>query len=188
MEDSPVNLIDITLLGDPALFKKINSQTQLFVRLFTEIGNTFPQEYLQEIHHGSMGVKVSKGNQLDSLPYQVLDIIRDFDPHSGLNLRLLNWWGKGIYCIILYGTDAALKYRNAIQALAEEYSLSQESSKWDYSKIIDNSTSGTFDINLHLANFKHCQIVKKLELMSNYNQLKLSLTNHILYLLDIHQQ
>ena len=135
-----------------------------------------------------MGVKVSKGNQLDSLPYQVLDIIRDFDPHSGLNLRLLNWWGKGLYCIILYGDDTALKYQSAIQALGAEYSLSQESSKWDYSKIIANSITGTFDLDLHLASFKHCQIVRRLELVSDYKQLKLSLTNHIHHLLDIHQQ
>ncbi len=188
MEDRPVTEIDLTLLGDPALFKKINSQTQLFVRLFTEIGNTFPQEYLQKIHLGSMGVKVSKGNQLDSLPYQVLDIIRDFDPHTGLNLRLLNWWGKGLYCIILYGSDAALKYSNAIQGLSEDYALSRESTKWDYAKIIGTSITGPFDLKWHVAHFKHCQIIKKIELVSDYNKLKLSITNHILHLMDIHQQ
>jgi hypothetical protein len=188
MEKDSVTAIDTKLLGEPELFRKINSQTQLFVRLFTEIGNAFPQQYLKTIHGKSKGIKVSKGNQLEELPYQVLDIIRDFDPKTGLNFRLLNWWGKGLYCFILYGSEAAKTHQQAIETLGEEFSVSLSPSKWDYAAILLQSKKERFDANLHLTSFDHCQIVQKIELIADYDQLKNRIINQIRQQLDIHAQ
>jgi hypothetical protein len=188
MEKDAGTGIDTKLLGDPELFRKINSQTQLFVRLFTEIGNAFPQEYLKTIHEGSKGVKVSKGNQLEDLPYQVLDIIRDFNPQTGLNFRLLNWWGKGLFCFILYGSETAIIQKQAIEKLSGEFSLSFSLKKWDYKEILSQNKNGEFNLKLHLEKFDHCQLLQKIELISDYDQLKNSIIKQIRQQLDIHAQ
>ncbi len=94
------------LIKDKNLFKNIHHQREQFTTLFSEIANDFPQSVLEKYHSASKGCKVSQGWNLNLCPYQVLDIIRDFDSVQGLNIRILNWWGHGLYLILQIGKKA----------------------------------------------------------------------------------
>jgi hypothetical protein len=88
--------IDIDLLKDKSIFDQIQVQKSIFIEIFTELANQYPQSKLTKFHSNARGVKVSHGINLDQYPYQVLDIFRDFDLNSGLNVRVLNWMGHGL--------------------------------------------------------------------------------------------
>jgi len=71
-----------------------------FWTLFGDLADHFSGQLLSEIHPPHKGKKLSKGNNLIGFPHHVLDLIRDFDPKSGLNIRLLNWFGHGVFLFV----------------------------------------------------------------------------------------
>ncbi|HSI78993.1 MAG TPA: hypothetical protein VK957_24070 [Lunatimonas sp.] len=82
------------------LFEDIHEAKKAFIGMLVNISNRIDLDDLREVHPTHKGIKISKGNELEHCPYQVLDVIRDFDPESGLNIRLLHWWGKGMFLFV----------------------------------------------------------------------------------------
>lgn len=130
-------LLPLTL--DKALFEKISLAKKAFISILSLVGNTIPLEKLARIHINQKGIKISQGNELQGCPYQVLDIVRDFDVNHGLNLRVLHWWGRGAFLFIYFGSQ-----HPKLQATENLYSWIKENSfnlckgnLWDYKRIID---------------------------------------------------
>ncbi len=101
--DSFQKPIDLKLWLNADLIQQQNLLKRQFTAIFEEVGSAFSQKELQQISQKSRGVKLSKGNDLLGFPYQVLDLIRDFDLMSGANIRILNWFGNGIYTTVYLG-------------------------------------------------------------------------------------
>src|SRR5690606_26208554 len=87
----------------------------------------------------SRGIKLSKGNDLSGYPYQVLDLIRDFDTKNGLNIRVLNWFGHGLYLFVLFGKNHPKA--PLIKLTGENWSFDLSSTPWEYSETLLNSIS-----------------------------------------------
>lgn len=129
-------IIDINLLKDKSTFDKIQEQKSVFIELLTEIANCYPQHKLVKIHPLSKGTKVSQGVNLDNCPYQVLDIFRDFDVKSGLNIRILNWWGHGLYVFFQFGREIAILNEDLIFERLLGFSTSTSADPFDYKTIL----------------------------------------------------
>lgn len=97
--------LDLELWGNEELIRKQNQLKYQFWTLLGKVGDAFSQDFLLEIHPNSKGKKQAQGQDLGGLPYQVLDIIRDFDLETGLNIRLLNWFGKGVFLFVIVGKE-----------------------------------------------------------------------------------
>lgn len=134
----PTPSFDLTLLGQEEIFRKINEQTNLIIDLFTDLANEFPQEYLLKYHPFSKGVKVSKGLQLEGLPYQVLDLVRDFHQENGFNIRVLHWWGKGLFIFISFGKEYSEKARGLLGELEGTFKIFPSPDIFDYACILKN--------------------------------------------------
>ena len=170
-----------------AFFEHFNQQTQLLTQVFTEVCNAFPQKRLQHFFPNAKGCKVSKGNQLDGFPYQVLDIIRDFDLQHGFNIRFLNWWGNGFYIFITYGSETAKYYQKIIPSHFEGYYLSKAISPYHYENVIKESeilSTENFSSEIRASN--HFQIWKKLNISEDLTVTRNSLEKMIQGILDIH--
>ena len=130
MAESTLNL---DLISNPQIFIEIHNTKKLFVNLFTDLANELENEYLTSIYKASKGVKVSQGNELAKCPYQVLDIFRNFDKDNGHNIRILNWWGHGLFVFVYFGKELALD--NIAQGFSpfikEGYILAKGKSPWD---------------------------------------------------------
>ncbi len=126
--------LDTDLWLDKDLFIRQIQLKQDFWEIMGAAGNSFSLEELKEVHSGSRGIKLSKGNELLGLPYQVLDLIRDFSPSGTLNIRVLNWFGNGIY-LFVHGHKTILQHKTPgfIQA---GFMFCLTSSPWDYQEII----------------------------------------------------
>ncbi|MFD2202530.1 hypothetical protein [Shivajiella indica] len=170
-----------------SFFEHFNQQTELILQLFTELCNAFPQTTLESFFANAKGCKVSKGNQLEGMPYQVLDIIRDFDLNHGFNIRLLNWWGYGLFIFITYGSDTAKSFQRIIPIHFEGYSLSKSSTPYEYKKaIIESETLDSKNLGMELRKSKHVQIWKKLPVYENPTDTLNALKEMIQSILDIH--
>ncbi len=101
--------LDLELWQNQELIRRQNRLKYQFWDLLGKVGDQFSQEDLLQIHPQSKGKKLSQGNDLMGLPYQVLDIYRDFDYVKGLNIRLLNWYGQGVFILVLLGKDKFLQ-------------------------------------------------------------------------------
>jgi hypothetical protein len=186
MTGEKLNKFDLHLLNNADIFEKINSQTDLCVRLFTEIGNAFPQDKLLIFHHGSKGIKISKGNKLNNKPYQVLDLFRDFDPLTGFNIRILNWWGVGMFCFVLYGVKTAMEKQNQIHELLDDFTICEVKDKWNYAELVHLRQPECQDLNIHLNQFGHCQLVKRLALEETFEIMKSRILESIHHILNHH--
>lgn len=131
-------LLDLELWSNEELIRKQNRLKLIFHELLGELGNEFSNQILQDLHFPSKGKKVTQGNDLIGLPYQVLDLIRDFDFDQGLNIRVLNWFGKGIYLFVLCGKESFQEWD--LKEL--DFEPCQSPSPWDYSEIIEKSSKG----------------------------------------------
>ncbi len=181
--------IELQLLRDKDLFLKISDQKDLFIQLFSELGNHFPAQKLSLIHTDSRGCSTSKGNQLENCPYQVLDLIRDFDPVSGLNIRILNWWGHGLYVFILYGSHTARHYQKVIEILKEEFFISLTGNPWAYSQMVMNDQNKEeWNLSKHLAEYQHVQLFRPMEISESVAETLKLLIKTIGKLLDYHGQ
>lgn len=121
------------------LFEEIHEAKKVFLGVLESISNRIDLNDLKNIHPSHKGIKISKGNELEHCPYQVMDLIRDFDPESGLNIRLLHWWGKGMFLFILAGKnffndgelEMLLKDKNL-----QGYFISTSSSLFSYKQLV----------------------------------------------------
>lgn len=84
-------------------FQQYKQQKSVIFRLFEELSNTFPKDFQKLYFNHSKGNKISQGYNLDGFPYQVLDLVRNFDRQNGFNIRILNWVGNGLYIFIYVG-------------------------------------------------------------------------------------
>ncbi|MDO6439464.1 hypothetical protein Q4534_18715 [Cyclobacterium sp. 1_MG-2023] len=164
--DSVSALIKIT--KEKELFENISRAKKEFIHALSLVGNNIAYDKIEEIHDDHKGIKISQGNELQSCPYQVLDIVRDFDLKTGLNIRILHWWGRGAYFLVFYGTNHPLlaKQNNLFRWLkAKSFDLCT-TGLWDYKGIIDQkkiipSSSLTLElITNHLDGEFPFQIIK----------------------------
>lgn len=159
--------LDLVLLGQEEIFRKINEQTELIIDIFTELANEFPQEYLLKHHPFSKGSKVSKGLQLEGLPYQVLDLVRDFHPEKGFNIRVLHWWGKGLFIFISFGEKLSEIGLTFQQKTDQTFQIFPSSDPFEYKCILENH-----DIQSHVHEKSIRQLYMVLPLQENPHNLK----------------
>jgi hypothetical protein len=163
--------IDIDLLKDKSIFDQIQVQKSIFIEIFTELANQYPQSKLTKFHSNARGVKVSHGINLDQYPYQVLDIFRDFDLNSGLNVRVLNWMGHGLYVIIQFGREIAIKKEKLIFKRLLEFQYGISSNPFDYKTILKSKKSlKTEGFNAYLSLFSPLVLFKELKYETNVNK------------------
>ncbi|REG88281.1 hypothetical protein [Algoriphagus antarcticus] len=138
MKENP-NDLDHELWLDQDIIPRQNRLKAKFWEILAEVANSVDSEMLIKIHAESRGTKLSKGNDLLGYPYQVLDLIRDFDVNDGLNIRVLNWFGHGLFIFILLGKN----HPNApFQKLNENSWLFDHSpTPWEYPEILLNNAS-----------------------------------------------
>jgi hypothetical protein len=175
---------DLKLTSDPVLYHRIKEQTDLYLELFQLLANEFTRQELSLIHTSSKGTKISNGYRLENSPYQVLDLIRDFDTESGFNIRILNWWGNGLFVFILYGNDTAIKMKASIKRLLKDYLVSDQKSPWDYKGIINKIPSQEIFINNPTSGF--LQIYKKLNPEPDFHNTYSILEKEIRFIFDNH--
>jgi hypothetical protein len=101
--------LDLDLWLNQSLAQRQNQLKNQFIQLLEAVGNSISNEELITFFEKSKGKKISKGNDLLGFPYQVLDLIRDFDKESGMNIRLLNWFGNGFFVLIFLGSKISVK-------------------------------------------------------------------------------
>jgi hypothetical protein len=185
---------ELYLLNNRSVFEKIHHLKSLFVSLFSELANELPSRGLQTIHAASLGIKISKGNELQHCPYQVLDIIRDFDKELGFNIRILNWWGRGLFIFVFLGKDnqKLTKNLNFFSGMVfHGYLLSKSDSPWDYKEMIDKGNlaplSQTDQLNDHLQQLHYIQLVKKIVYPDDYSLLKPLLKEQVLQILNFYK-
>ncbi|MEP0712393.1 MAG: hypothetical protein ABJC55_10750 [Algoriphagus sp.] len=129
--------------------------------MLNDIGNSYDATTLTQLHSESRGVKLSKGNELEGCPYQVLDLIRDFDPAMGLNIRVLNWFGHGLFLFVLVGKNHP---KAPLVQLAEyKWSFDLSSTPWEYSEIILNKASTNNPTAKQFKNSNFCQWHKPIQ-------------------------
>lgn len=128
-----MNELDLDLWGDETLIRRQNQLKYQFWDLLGKVGDEFSQDFLHQIHPSSKGKKLAQGQDLGGLPYQVLDIIRDFDFDNGLNIRLLHWFGKGVFLFLLLGKQRYPKFDFSKIGLIP----CQTESPFDYEEILD---------------------------------------------------
>lgn len=185
MEKNPILDVSFWKNSKP-FFEHFNQQTALIIEIFTEVSNAFPQNKLKSFFQNAKGCKISKGSQLNGLPYQVLDVIRDFDPKDGFNIRLLNWWGNGFFIFVTYGSENAKKFRKEISCFNDFY-LSKSTLPYQYEKVLTEiEVLNDITLSQELEIPKQIQIWKKLDISENTTVTMNYLKKMIQYILDIH--
>lgn len=180
--DSLQKPIDLKLWLNADLIQQQNLLKRQFTAIFEDVGSVFSQKDLQQISQKSRGVKLSKGNDLLGFPYQVLDLIRDFDPLGGVNIRILNWFGNGIYLTVYLGKNR----KKPIQELISSgfyFGLSEN--QWDYPDLIlnKNLTDSALEIKNTKLSFHHW--IKKVEPTPEPTTLREGLTKELKKIIDI---
>ena len=100
--------LDLELWLDKPIIERQNQLKNQFLQLLESVGNSISNEELSSFFKESRGKRITKGNDLLGYPYQVLDLLRDFDKISGCNIRLLNWFGHGFFILIFLGKNTRL--------------------------------------------------------------------------------
>ncbi|GAB2608436.1 hypothetical protein [Belliella aquatica] len=180
-----VQKIDIDLLKDKSTFDKIQEQKSIFIGIFTEIANHYPQSKLSNFHSNARGVKVSQGINLDHCPYQVLDIFRDFDLKSGFNVRILNWMGHGLYIFLQFGREFAVTNEKLIFERLSEFYSGISTDPFDYKTIIKSKESlKKENLKDHLNKFSFLVLYKEIQYETSLNDQKEVLLENINLILD----
>lgn len=185
----------IRLILNRSVFEEIHQLKSCFITLFSDLANEISTHELLEVHATSQGIKITKGNELQHCPYQVLDIIRDFDKDKGLNIRIMNWWGRGLFIFVFLGKNndkARDTSRFIFNMDLSGFMLSRTSSPWDYKNMIDGGSlqaiGPALQIDEHLKKLSHIQFVKKLDYPENFLSLKLSLKAHVVQILNFYRE
>lgn len=169
MESSSPKL-DLQLWLNKELFQSQNRLKAGFWELFSDIGNEIDITVLTQIHSKSKGVKLSKGGDLLGFPYHVLDLIRDFDPEKGLNIRILNWFGQGMYLFVHFGKNHPLSTKDYFLKNSFFYALS--SSPWDYPDLIIRESKTISPTATEMNYMKFHQWFKKINIESQSSSSK----------------
>ncbi|MFN3998411.1 hypothetical protein [Algoriphagus sp.] len=174
--------INLALWLDADLIQRQNELKAQFTSVLMEVENSLSAQEFHKISPKSKGTKLSKGNDLLGYPYQVLDIIRDFDPNNGANIRILNWFGNGLYITVLLGKGR----KNPVTEFREigfYFGLSEN--QWDYPDLIlnKNYTGKEIEINEASLGFYHWIIV--VDVNPNSFSLKAELTTLVKKILGI---
>lgn len=131
--------------GQRDLFDEIHRYKSLYEDILYGVANRLMATGEAKELPGFRGCKVSKGNELEHCPYQVLDVGRDFDPESGFNIRVLHWWGRGTFVFLFIGYASPL-YSSiwedpAFGVLrANGYRRANANSLWHYKQILDEGS------------------------------------------------
>lgn len=178
------------LLNNRKLFEEIHQLKSFFIRLFSELANDIALGSLSSAHAASQGLKISKGNELEHCPYQVLDIVRDFDKGKGFNIRILNWWGRGLFVIVFAGNHNSSLTQNPdfLASMRQRgYLLAKTSSPWDYKRMIDESQTEVIPsedgLMVHVNLFKYFQILKRMDYLPDPYELKTRLKDQVEHIL-----
>jgi len=145
--------MELDLWLDQSLLLRQNQLKADFLSLFEAVANSVSNEELSKFFPNSRGKKISKGNQLDGFPYLVLDLIRDFDTDTGCVLRLVCWWGHGLYFCVFTGAQLQLP---ATCFLADGFRLGKTKTPWDLPELIllGNSLKSLDEIALQKRGFQ----------------------------------
>ena len=184
----------VNLLGNRPLFEEIHELKSFFIFLFSDLANEIPPKELLALHPTSQGLKISKGNELQHCPYQVLDIVRDFDKEQGFNIRILNWWGHGLFIFVYFGryNERLLLNVDFFDIMHfQGYLLAKTASPWDYKNMIHTANLEPIDhtaqLSTHLTRFHHIQLLKKIAYPGDYASLKLTLKEQVWQILNFYR-
>lgn len=179
--------INLDLWGNRKIFEEINLQTENFIEIFSELSNAVSIDRLKSIHPNSKGMKISKGNQLSQCPFQVLDLVRDFHPETGFNIRLLNWFGHGMIVLVHYAPITTMRFQKTIEIMSPSFYLGKTSSPWNYNGLIKNLTrEEDFDVVGHLSEFSHLQLFRFIKIEECREKTISLLMREIESILDYH--
>ncbi len=108
--------------------------------VYAPLQSVFPEAF-------QTGPKISKGEQLEHLPYLILDYPRFFSNETVFASRTLFWWGRGFYVIHhLKGLPAQRllnKLDNSIEELAKlDFRISINGFEWQH----DTTAANYFDL------------------------------------------
>lgn len=143
----------LKITQDRELLENISLAKKAFIRALSLVGNSITHDKIEELHTSHKGIKISQGNELQKCPYQVLDIVRDFDAKMGLNIRILHWWGRGAFFLVFYGSNhpqLVTINRHFTWLRNKSFDLCK-TDLWDYQGIIDqNKVIKSSDLTLEL--------------------------------------
>jgi hypothetical protein len=134
------NTLDLDLWSDTDLIRRQSLLKRQFLAMMEDVANEIPLYELNKISSRTRGSKISRGNDLLGFPYQVLDVIRDFDTSTGINIRLLNWYGNGFFLTVLLGKE---RENPVFKFLQEGYSYGLSENKWDYPDLLLNGNQSS---------------------------------------------
>jgi hypothetical protein len=165
--------IDLDLWLDKSIVDRQKHLKAQCIEILEGIGNSLTNDDLRLTHPTSRGKKISKGSDLLGYPYLVLDLIRDFNPETGLNIRVLNWFGHGLFIMVFLGKETDI-FSDSLLANGFEFGLTDK--PWDFGKLIlmRSTTRDRRDIQNHKERFRIW--IKKINHVSEINLL----TNEIL--------
>ncbi|SFT91857.1 hypothetical protein SAMN04489724_2818 [Algoriphagus locisalis] len=158
------NSLDLNLWLNREIIPRQNRLKAKFWNILSDVGNEIDLEALLEIHPKSRGLKLSKGNDLLGYPYQVLDLIRDFSPNDGLNIRVLNWFGHGLFLFVLIGKNHSKA--PLIELTQQNWQFDLSESPWDYPEIILKGASSNLPTLNEVENSPFYQWHKVIEISS----------------------
>ncbi|EON77515.1 hypothetical protein ADIS_2045 [Lunatimonas lonarensis] len=141
------------IAGNRELFEKVHQLKVLYESILLDVANRVAALDLGNRFSVYNGSKVSKGNELEKCPYQVLDVVRDFDLEVGLNVRLLHWWGRGTFIFLFVGRQNSFypeiwRERNLRFLLDRGYFFAETVSLWHYKTIIDARAQRTLSADV----------------------------------------
>jgi hypothetical protein len=183
----------VLIYSNKELFEEIHEAKKAFIGMLENISKRVDLDDLKKIHAAHKGIKISKGNELEHCPYQVLDLIRDFDSETGLNIRLLHWWGKGMFLFILVGKDY---FRREIVGLIlanqelADFMISTSLSPFAYKLLVEDFEKNNIPQSGLLSDYSalgRFQLMKQLpygEDFSGTEELILSELNRIIFTLQ----
>ncbi|MBC6368613.1 hypothetical protein [Algoriphagus sp. AK58] len=178
--------LDLDLWLDKSLIQRQNQLKYQFIEVFEEVGNSFSNEELKQFFPSSKGKKITKGNDLEGFPYLVLDLVRDFDLDSGLNIRFLNWFGHGMYLALFFGKNISFP---SPLLLENGFHFGLVDKPWDFPELILNKkyTERIAEIEpINSTTFKLW--IKEIQVEKEKNELENCLKSEIKKILELNQK
>jgi hypothetical protein len=155
------NVPDLNLWLDRAYWEAQNQLRIYFWDILGNVSNAIDPAWFAQIHPSHKGKKLARGNDLGGFPYQVLDLIRDFDLQNGLNIRVLNWFGNGLYIFVLIGKENRYLEKDFFEQNSFHFGLS--ASPWSYQELIElqlftkNPSAEEIEKSTHIQWFKQVE-------------------------------
>lgn len=181
MSEKPENL-DLNCWLDREFLLKHNRLKAEFWEILGIVADSVSLEEISKSHPRPKGKKLSRGNDLLGFPYQVLDLIRDFDLSGGLNIRVLNWFGHGMFLFVLIGKNTFSEPPTIF--LENEFSLGLATSPWDYPELILESNSTSSPSLEQLGELAFFQWFKPISISPEKDQIVSQLTSEIKKVID----